>query len=127
MKSFFISKESVESVKKYGYKILLKKINGKEVPVGKIKFSFPTLVEINPVEEVTAYEVIVEEATAEAVVVEEVPIEIVTKTDIELNLVEETEDSVSIVSTVIGESTTAEIETVVETTTTLAVKFLPHH
>ena len=48
---FFISKESVDSARKYGYKILLKKINGKEVPVGKIKFSFPTLVEIDHIEE----------------------------------------------------------------------------
>merc|ERR1712212_295963 len=48
---FFISKESVDSARKYGYKILLKKINGKEVPVGKIKFSFPTLVEIGHIED----------------------------------------------------------------------------
>jgi hypothetical protein len=131
---FFISKESVESAKKYGYKILLKKINGKEVPVGKIKFSFPTLVEINPVEdaiteEVIADEVIVEEVTAEAVVVEEVPIEIVTKTDIELESGEETEASVSTAAAVqvdvTGESSTTEIETVAETTTTLAVTFVP--
>jgi len=45
---FFISKESVESARKYGYKILLKKVGGKEIPVGKIKFSLPTLVEIDP-------------------------------------------------------------------------------
>ena len=38
--------------RKYGYKILLKKLgNGKTVPVGKIKFSFPTYVEIDHVSE----------------------------------------------------------------------------
>jgi len=45
---FFISDESVQAAKKYGYKILLKKISGKVVPVGKIKFEFPTLIEIDP-------------------------------------------------------------------------------
>ena len=40
---------SEEAQKKFGYKILLKKINGKEVPVGKIKFTFPTIIEITPV------------------------------------------------------------------------------
>merc|ERR1739838_1254012 len=46
--TFFISEESVQAAKKYGYKILLKKISGKVVPVGKIKFEFPTLIEIDP-------------------------------------------------------------------------------
>jgi len=49
--NFFISEESVQAAKKYGYKILLKKISGKVVPVGKIKFEFPILVEINPVDD----------------------------------------------------------------------------
>jgi len=49
--NFFISKESVDAALKYGYKILLKKIGGKVVPVGKIKFQFPTLIEIGPNDE----------------------------------------------------------------------------
>ena len=48
---FFISEESVNAARKYGYKILLKKIGGKVVPVGKIKFEFPTLIEISPIED----------------------------------------------------------------------------
>ena len=48
---FFISKESVDAALKYGYKILLKKIGGKVVPVGKVKFQFPTLIEIGPNDE----------------------------------------------------------------------------
>merc|ERR1719186_893059 len=58
--NFFISKESINAARKYGYKILLKKIGGKVVPVGKIKFEFPTLVEINPIEDV-AEEVVAEQ------------------------------------------------------------------
>ena len=42
----FISEETAAAAKKFGYKILFKKIGGKEVPVGKIKFSFPTIVEV---------------------------------------------------------------------------------
>jgi len=58
--AFFVSEETIQSAKKYGYKILLKKLgNGKTVPVGKIKFSFPTYVEIDHVSE--------PEAAAEAV------------------------------------------------------------
>ena len=41
-----ISKKTLESAQKYGYKILLKKVGGIKVPVGKIKFtlpSFPTI------------------------------------------------------------------------------------
>ena len=47
----FISDESAAAAKKYGYKILLKKVGGKEVPVGKIKFSIPTIVEVEEEEE----------------------------------------------------------------------------
>ena len=32
---FFVSKDTVNAAKKYGYKILLKKVGGKEVPVGR--------------------------------------------------------------------------------------------
>jgi len=49
--TFFISKESINAALKYGYKILLKKIGGKVVPVGKVKFQFPTLIEIGPNDE----------------------------------------------------------------------------
>ena len=38
---FFISKESVESARKFGYKILLKKINGKEVQIKDTSLSPP--------------------------------------------------------------------------------------
>ena len=47
----FISDETAAAAKKYGYKILLKKVGGKEVPVGKIKFSIPTIVEGEEAEE----------------------------------------------------------------------------
>merc|ERR1711915_16033 len=45
---FFISEESINAARKYGYKILLKKINGKVQAVGKIRFEVPTLIEIHP-------------------------------------------------------------------------------
>ena len=45
---FFISEESIDAARKYGYKILLKKINGKVQAVGKIRFEVPTLIEIHP-------------------------------------------------------------------------------
>lgn len=45
---FFVSSDTISAARKYGYKILFKKIGGKEVPVGKIKFSLPTIVEITP-------------------------------------------------------------------------------
>lgn len=32
---FFVSQDTVNAAKKYGYKILLKKVGGKEVPVGR--------------------------------------------------------------------------------------------
>lgn len=40
---FVVSSKSIASAKKYGYKILLKKIDGVKVPVGKIKFTLPEL------------------------------------------------------------------------------------
>ena len=45
--STFISVESKAAAKKYGYKILLKKVGGHEVPVGKIKFTIPTIIEVD--------------------------------------------------------------------------------
>ena len=44
--SAFISVESKTAAKKYGYKILLKKVGGHEVPVGKIKFTIPRIIEM---------------------------------------------------------------------------------
>merc|ERR1739838_1114815 len=130
---FFISKESVESAKKYGYKILLKKVNGKEVPVGKIKFTFPTLVEITPEED----DVIVEEVTSETVVEDKVEEKIAPENE-SLALEEGTatttpvqpveyvasEDAASEVDNS-EETTTAAEEILAETTTALSVTFLP--
>merc|ERR1711935_740947 len=47
---FFVSKDTVEAAEKYGYKILLKKVGSEEIIVGKIKFSLPTVVEIEAVD-----------------------------------------------------------------------------
>ena len=49
----FLSDDSVAAANKYGYKILLKKVGGKEVPVGKIKYTIPTILEIQDEETVT--------------------------------------------------------------------------
>jgi len=84
---FFVSEETLQAAKKYGYKILLKKINGATVPVGQIKFKFPTFIEVEVVDEVTtaaaptveakiaeattAAPVAAEETTAAAIAVEE--------------------------------------------------------
>jgi len=48
---FFVSKHTAEAAQKYGYKILLKKVGSEEIPVGKIKFSLPTVVEIENVDD----------------------------------------------------------------------------
>jgi len=130
---FFISKESVESAKKYGYKILLKKIGGKEVPVGKIKFSFPTLVEIDHVEDEESKQE-TEQSTNEG----NTPVgeEGVTSS------VNENEQSINEENAPVGEENvtssvnenalnsettipTYEVKTEVETTTALSVTFLP--
>ena len=47
--NIIIDQQTHLKAKKFGYKILLKKIGGKKVPVGKIKFTFPTIVEKTPV------------------------------------------------------------------------------
>merc|ERR1739838_698273 len=136
---FFISKESVESAKKYGYKILLKKINGKEVPVGKIKFSFPTLVEINTVEDDSSEQVLSETVTeeivelesgaeTEAAVTEAVEEIIVTTTVAALTPVETAYVATGgaiIEVTKVEETTTAAVENIAETTTALAVTYVP--
>ena len=48
---FHVSEETASAAKKYGYKILLKKVGGKEVPVGKIKYTIPTVVETSSTED----------------------------------------------------------------------------
>ena len=53
---FHVSEETASAAKKYGYKILLKKVGGKEVPVGKIKYTIPTVVETSSVEDETSVE-----------------------------------------------------------------------
>ena len=48
---FHVSEETASAARKYGYKILLKKVGGKEVPVGKIKYTIPSVVETSAVED----------------------------------------------------------------------------
>merc|ERR1711937_960702 len=60
---FFVSKQTAEAAQKYGYKILLKKVGADEIPVGKIKFSLPTVVEIQAVENPLVEEVVSAEPT----------------------------------------------------------------
>jgi len=122
---FFISKESVESAKKYGYKILLKKVNGKEVPVGKIKFTFPTLVEINTeedeiIEEVNS-ETLVEAIVEEKIASEPESVDSVAEEIITTAAVQPVESSF----VASDETTTAAAEIIVETTTAITVTFLP--
>ena len=122
---FFISKESVESARKFGYKILLKKINGKEIPVGKIKCTLPTLVEIDALEEDSS---------------EKIPVETTTKEILEEKVEPETEPTVIITTTsvvpiqtvyvatesvTIEETTIEAVESLEETTTALAVAIQP--
>ena len=128
---FFISKESVESANKYGYKILLKKLNGKEVPVGKIKFSFPTLVEINTVgdddsEEVKTETVIVEEKTsAETESAESIDTTTTVAVQEPVEIAYVATGGAIIELTKTEETTTVAVENIPETTTVLAVTFLP--
>ena len=128
---FFISKESVESANKYGYKILLKKLNGKEVPVGKIKFSFPTLVEINTVgdddsEEVKTETVIEEEKTsAETESAESIDTTTTVAVQEPVEIAYVATGGAIIELTKTEETTTVAVENIPETTTVLAVTFLP--
>ena len=48
---FHVSEETASAARKYGYKILLKKVGGKEVPVGTIKYTIPTVVKTSAVED----------------------------------------------------------------------------
>ena len=64
---FHVSEETASAAKKYGYKILLKKVGSKEVPVGKIKYTIPTVVKTSSVED----EVSVEDSSDNEEVLEE--------------------------------------------------------
>lgn len=77
---FFVSEETLSAAKKFGYKILLKKVNGENIPVGKIKFSFPTYIEIEAHEPVTeaATAAAAKEATTQAAT-KETEVEVTTK------------------------------------------------
>ena len=97
---FLVSKDTVSAARKYGYKILLKKVGGKEVPVGKFKYSLPTIVKITPEDDKVVVEALddispkmdvmeeVIETTAAPVVIEE------TTDPVEVDLKKESEDEI---------------------------------
>ena len=97
---FFVSEDTVSAARKYGYKILLKKVGGKEVPVGKFKYSLPTIVKITPEDDKVVVEALddispkldvmeeVIETTAAPVVIEE------TTDPVEVDLKKESEDEI---------------------------------
>jgi len=68
---FVVSQDTLDSAKKYGYKILLKKVGNRRVPVGKIKFSLPIYYHRTQLIEVT--DVSAAETTTSASVVEAAP------------------------------------------------------
>jgi len=70
---FVVSQDTLESAKKYGYKILLKKVDGRKVPVGKIKFTLPIYYHHTPLIEATA--VSATETTTSNSVLEDSPTE----------------------------------------------------
>jgi len=70
---FVVSQDTLESAKKYGYKILLKKVDGRKVPVGKIKFTLPIYYHHTPLIEATA--VSATETTTSNPVLEDSPTE----------------------------------------------------
>ena len=98
---FFVSEDTVSAARKYGYKILLKKVGGKEVPVGKFKYSLPTIVKITPEDDKVVVEAlddispkmdvmeVVIETTAAPVVIEE------TTDPVEVDLKMESEDEIT--------------------------------
>jgi len=47
---FFVSQDTLSAAKRFGYKILLRKVGGLNVAVGKIKFTFPTYVQIQEID-----------------------------------------------------------------------------
>merc|ERR1719186_2315766 len=114
--NFFISKESINAARKYGYKILLKKIGGKVVPVGKIKFEFPPLVEINPIEDVA--EEVVAEQIADTKVASEV--EETTEAIENISAVTATEVPETITEAIITTTQEISIETTTEEVITIS-------
>ena len=87
---FFVSKDTISAARKYGYKILFKKIGGKEVPVGKIKFSLPTIVEITPEDDKVVVEAL-EDISPKMEIIEEV-----IETTVAPTVIEKTTDAVEI-------------------------------
>ena len=105
---FFVSKDTVSAARKYGYKILLKKVGGKEVPVGKIKFSLPTIVEITPEDDHVVVEAIEDvapkmETVEEVIVTTEAPAVIEETTEALGTAAVDTDASVDVTTTAPGE------------------------
>jgi len=104
---FVVSQDTLDSAKKYGYKILLKKVGNRRVPVGKIKFSLPIYYHQTPLIEVK--DASAAETTTSASVLEAASPPAATTTAAP----EVTEAATDL-------PTTAADEDVVETTTTIA-------
>jgi len=81
--NLIVSKKTAENAKKFGYKILLKKVGNEEVPVVQIKFALPTDVEIAPIVDLPNDGVTIEENEVEEDTISEEK-----ETDIDQNLVE---------------------------------------
>ena len=97
------SDESLASVRKYGYKILLKNVDGKEVAIGKIKFTIPTIVpahEDGAEDEIEDVEVVTEAATESVEVVTESVSETTEPVEVVTEAVPETTESVEMTTEV---------------------------
>jgi len=97
------SDESLASVRKYGYKILLKNVDGKEVAIGKIKFTIPTIVpahEDGAEDEIEDVEVVTEAATESVEVVTEAVSETTEPVEVVTEAVPETTESVEMTTEV---------------------------
>ena len=97
------SDESLASVRKYGYKILLKNVDGKEVAIGKIKFTIPTIVpahEDGAEDEIEDVEVVTEAATESVEVVTEALSETTEPVEVVTEAVPETTESVEMTTEV---------------------------
>jgi len=121
--AFFVSEETIQSAKKYGYKILLKKLgNGKTVPVGKIKFSFPTYVEIDHVSEPeAAAETVTGESTED-----EAPAAKEAVTEATLDETTQAVESEEATTTAIPEETTTALAVVVPEVVEVVVPSIDH-
>jgi len=105
---FVVSQDTIDSAKKYGYKILLKKVGDRRVPVGKIKFSLPIYYTQTQLIEVK--DVSVAETTTSSSVVEAAPPAATTTA------------APAVTEAATDLPTTAAEEEIVETTTTAAVE-----